>query len=197
MPRPTMRGHGATMGRKRRDRAAGVFHVYTHCVWASKMLYRDDVDRSTFLRHLARVTEVVGWTCMAYCLMTSHYHLLLEVGDDVLPAGMHRLNLAHARDFNRRHRQRGHLQFAPYGADRIVDDGHLLDRFAYVVLNPVEAGICGTPEDWPWSSYSETIGSSERSFVDPSLVLGCFEDAGEPAAELERYVLRQLPGDRP
>src|SRR3954471_23014850 len=70
---------------KRRDASAGLFHVYTHCVWAAPALYRDDVDRLEFLRRLAQVTRITDWNCIAYCLMKTHYHLIVRVGDAVLP----------------------------------------------------------------------------------------------------------------
>lgn len=150
-----------------RDASAGIFHVYTHCVWAVPHLYRDDVDRIEFLRQLARVTSKTGWTCIAYCLMTSHYHLIVGVGDGVLPTAMHSLNLSYARHHNRRHGLRGHVQFQRYGSRRIDDPGDLLEGFRYVVRNPVEAGLCSAPADWPWSSYGGTVGVGELSaFVD-------------------------------
>jgi putative transposase len=171
---------------KRRDLAAGIFHVYTHCVWAARWLYRDDLDRTTFIRSLAGVTGVVGWKCIAMCLMGSHYHLILEVEDGVLATGMHRLNLAYARHFNRRYAQRGHVLFDRYGADRIRNDAHLLDRYAYVALNPVRAGICSRAESWPWSSYADAIGLERRfSFIDPARVL---TDRFDPQVWLRRYV---------
>lgn len=61
-----------TMPRPPRDTAAGLFHIYTHCVWVTPELYRDDVDRLEFLRHLALVSSRPGWTCIAFCLMGSH-----------------------------------------------------------------------------------------------------------------------------
>ncbi|HXR12570.1 MAG TPA: transposase [Gaiellaceae bacterium] len=133
------------MPRVPRDTRAGIFHVYTHCVWVTPELYRDDADRSEFLRGLARITAEHRWTCIAYCLMKSHYHLIVEVADDVLPAAMHALNLPYARNFNRRYGLRGHLQSSPYGSRRIANDDDLLNRFAYVAYNPVEAGLCTTP----------------------------------------------------
>jgi hypothetical protein len=125
--------------------------------------------------------------------MGSHYHLILEVEDEVMSRGMHRLNLAYARDFNRRHGLRGHLQFAPYGADRIDSDGKLLDRFAYVALNPLRAGLCRRPEDWPWSSYAETVGRRPAgTIVDPSRLLAQFAAEPDPREALRRYVAAQL-----
>jgi hypothetical protein len=52
----------------------------------------------------------------------------------------------------------------------------LLGTFAYVANNPVEAGLCESPADWPWSSYAATVGLGELpTFVDPARVLACFD----------------------
>jgi putative transposase len=173
-----------------RDIAAGRFHIYTHCVWAVAAHFKDDIDRVGFLRRLAHVCAKSGWRCVAFCLMTSHYHLIVEVNDGVLPIAMHRLNLGYSRDHNRRHSLRGHAQFRRYGSRRIVDDADLLGVFKYIALNPVEAGICERPADWPWSTYSGTIGLAEaHSFVDPSPLLACFPwPAVDPRAALRRLV---------
>jgi len=178
------------MPRKNRDTAAGTFHVFTHCVWAVPRLYRDSTDRLEFLRHLARIGGTTGWTCIAYCLMTSHYHLIVDAGDGVLPTAMHGLNLRYAKHHNRRYGLRGHVQFARYGARRLADDGELLRAFAYVVNNPVEAGLCESADEWRWSTYRGTIGMEELpSFVDPARILRCFPwPQVEPAAALRRYV---------
>jgi REP-associated tyrosine transposase len=153
-------------------------------------VFKDDVDRSTFLRHLARTTREVGWTCIAFCLLQTHYHLILEVDTGVMPRGMFMLNLAYARDFNRRHGSRGHVQFRRYGSKRIQDDSQFLTAFRYVARNPVEARLYESPCDSPWSSYPGTVGMSEpSSFVDASRVLGCFADSIEHAtARLRRFV---------
>src|SRR6476620_2817562 len=90
------------MPRRNRDSAAGTFHVFTHCVWAAPRLYRDATDRIEFLRHLAVVGAKVGWTCVAYCLMDTHYHLIVDAGDGVLTTAMHGLNLRDARYHNLR-----------------------------------------------------------------------------------------------
>jgi putative transposase len=162
------------MPRPPRDTDAGIFHVYTHCVWGVPELYRDPVDRMEFLRHLARICAMPGWTCMSYCLMRSHYHLIVEVDADVLPMAMHSLNLAYAKAFNDRYDLRGHVQFDRYGARRIDGDDDLLGRYAYVANNPVRAGLCDSAAEWHWSSYAGTVGlAPPQPFVDPAKVLGC------------------------
>jgi REP element-mobilizing transposase RayT len=52
-------------------------------------IYEDDVDREGFLDVLAEIVERYNWFCHAYCLMTDHYHLLIETVDGyTLPTRM-------------------------------------------------------------------------------------------------------------
>jgi putative transposase len=181
------------MAPRPRDKSAGLFHVYAHCVWAAPALYQDDVDRLEFLRRLAEVTRKIGWTCLGYCLMHSHYHLLVRVEDGVLPTAMHRLNLAYARHHNRRHGLRGHVQSWRYGSRRINDRYELAIAFAYIANNPVKAGLCSSPAAWPWSSYAGTVGATTElaSFLDTAEVLGAFRDTGiDCRAALRAFVER-------
>jgi REP element-mobilizing transposase RayT len=163
-----------------RDIAAGTFHVYSHCVYASAELFRDTGDRVTFLTQLARVTRRTAWTCVAFCLMGNHFHLIVRVEDGVLPKAMHALNLSYARGFNRRHGLKGHVMFARYGAKRIRTDASLAMRFRYVVRNPVRAGLCASPQDWPWSSYAGTAGLRQQfSFVDDRSIKALYSSLAE------------------
>jgi REP element-mobilizing transposase RayT len=149
-----------------------MFHVYTHCVWASQWLFRDDIDRLAFKRELARATAKAGWTCIGYCLMRSHYHLLVEVDAGVLPRAMHTLNFRYACQYNIRHAMRGHVFGARYDSPRIPDAEQLLRAYRYVMRNPVEKSLCSAPEDWEWSSHAGTIGLREaEEFVDATAVL--------------------------
>lgn len=194
-----MQGHWRTphavgivgeMPRPMRDVYAGFFHVWTHSVWAADALFRDDTDRFVFLRELVRAIQKARWKCLAFCLMNTHYHLVLEVDDGALPFGMHALNFRYACGYNQRHEMKGHVHGSRYGARRLGDDAALLDGFRYVARNPVEAMLCATPEGWPWSSYAGTIGLADpHSFVDARKVLACFSGSPEHRiAELRRRV---------
>ena len=134
--------------------------------------YVDDVDRLTWIRLLVRVRDRHGWRVLAFCQMTTHVHLLLDVRDASLPAGMEYLNREYSRDFNARHGRSGHLVRKRYGSRRVQGARDLLGAFAYVSLNPVEAGVCNRPEDWRWSSYATTVGlTRDFPFVDARMVL--------------------------
>lgn len=42
-------------------------------------------------------------------------------------------------------------------------ESYLLELARYVVLNPVRAGMCALPQDWPWSRQRVTMGTTARS----------------------------------
>jgi REP element-mobilizing transposase RayT len=177
------------MAHQLRDTSAGTFHVWTHCVWAAEAHFRDDSDRLEFLRHLARVTAKTEWRCIGFCLMRTHYHLVVEVADGVLPAGMQALNHAYASQFNRRHGLRGHVQSRRYGSRRIGNTDDLIETYSYAMNNPVEAGLCSTASIWPWSSFRGTLGlDGPSSFVDDGPILGCFRSELDARVALRRAV---------
>lgn len=177
------------MAHQKRDVSAGMFHVWAHCVWAAEAHFRDDRDRLEFLRRLARVTVESGWRCMGFCLMGTHYHLVLEVEDGMLPVAMQSLNHGYACQFNRRHGRRGHVQSRRYGSRRISDPDDLIRTYAYAANNPVEAGLCTRASAWPWSSFRGTVGlEPASSFVDDGPILGCFRLELDPRSALLRAV---------
>ena len=171
------------MPRKPRATAAGVYHLSCTSTRPDPF-FRDGFDRVSFVSNLARTSELEDWTCVAVCLMTTHYHLIVDAGHAALPSAMKRLNWHYVMGFNRRHGRRGHHVGRKFSAVYVESDRQLLAAYRYVIRNPVRAGICGLPQDWPWSSYAPAVGLAEGfEFVDPSLVLGQFGGAPDIAAE--------------
>ncbi len=114
------------------------------------LIYSDDVDRERFFRLLTNVTERFSWRCLAWCLLGTHYHLLVEAGLEQVSAGMHRLNGIYAQGFNRRHGRRGHLFEERFSAWIVNDDPHLEATLRYILENPMKAGLCRDSRDWFW-----------------------------------------------
>jgi putative transposase len=125
---------------------------------AQAAIFLDDDDRDRFLRKLARVVKRYEWLCHAYCLMGNHFHLVIETPRPSLAAGMQHLNGVYAQAFNQRHGLVGHVFGGRFKAVLVEREGHLLRLAAYVVCNPVRAGLCADPADWVYSSYRATAG---------------------------------------
>ncbi len=97
------------------------------------------------------------WRCHAYCLMTNHYHLLLQAPGGDLSAGMKTIGVGYAVMFNKVYGRFGHVFQGRFKASQVETDEHALELARYIALNPVRAGIVERPEHWPWSSYSATV----------------------------------------
>ncbi|MEX2612039.1 MAG: transposase [Gaiellaceae bacterium] len=140
------------MGRVQRTSLPdGYFHVVSRGVAAGGPIFVDDDDRDVFVQLVRRVTRRHRWTCHAFCLMGSHYHLVVDSRCASLSSGIHRLNWLYARYFNGRRGRFGHV-FAERFSTRVIEsEQYLHEACAYVLLNPVKAGLCDRVEDWPWS----------------------------------------------
>ena len=151
---------------------AGIYHVNTRGAGPAP-IFLDDEDRTMFCVQLVRTIVRMEWVCRAFCFMTTHYHLLLDVPTDTLSDGMQRLNGLYARAFNARHGRSGHLFGERYHDTPVETEEHLLQAVRYIVRNPVEAGLCRAPLDWYWSSYRDAIGAADEfPFVDSSMFNG-------------------------
>lgn len=186
--------HGRVVARKQRGAIVpGIYHVTRRSAGPIAM-FRDDIDRTGFCNHLNRVVTRFDWVCHSFCLMTTHYHLLVSVEQDALQPGMHALNGPYAQAFNLRHGRNGHLRGSPYGARLIADDDDLLGVVRYIALNPVRGGLCAHPADWVWSSYPQTAGYSASGFpfVTSELILGCLNDNSTRSRQLLRLLVESL-----
>jgi hypothetical protein len=96
------------------------------------------------------------------------------------------LNRLYAAYHNKRYQFSGHCFDGPYQAYPQASPLLLLRTVAYVFLNPVDAGLCAYPEDYPWScykSYTEDHASS-LVHVDPAGLLAQVSDDPRLAWEL-------------
>ncbi len=147
-----------------------MFHVFARGN-DKRLIYRDDVDRHTYLRMLRATAKQRRWRMFAYCLMENHVHLLVETPEANLGQGIQRLHSLYAREFNSRHRRSGHLFQGRYGAVPIKTDGQLWTVAMYIAMNPVTAGLCAEPEEWRWSSHSAVMSGSAHDWLNvPRLV---------------------------
>jgi REP element-mobilizing transposase RayT len=73
------------------EEPGGIYHVISRGNNRGR-LYWDELDREVFLARLSRVAQKYGWAGLAYCLMTNHFHLVVQILDGGLSAGMQELN---------------------------------------------------------------------------------------------------------
>jgi putative transposase len=183
------------VARKLREEVeGGVFHVYARGN-DKRVVFRDDVDRRMYCRVLRSAVEDCHWRLLAYCLMDNHIHLLIETPRANLGDGMRWLHGTYGGGFNKRHGRSGHVFQGRYGSVRIKTDAQLWAAAVYIAMNPVEAGLCRAPEDWPWSSHSMVLSGTAPDWIDVPHLLEYFAAAGGDGRR--RYAELFLKGQTP
>ena len=130
--------------------AYGVWHVTTRGV-ERRRVFLDRGDARAFLRLLNRAVSALELDVHALCLMPNHYHLVVESRRESLSRALHRVNGVYAETFNEKYGRSGHLWGDRFALWQIRQDDHLGSACAYVLANPVRAGLCQDVTDWPWS----------------------------------------------
>jgi REP element-mobilizing transposase RayT len=130
-------------------------------------IFLDEADRERFLEMLGKACAKTGWEVHAYCLMSNHWHAVVETPQPNLAVGMRWLLGSYTQSFNRRHQQWGHLFGGRYKA-QLVDErsgGYLVQACNYVHLNPQRAGLIGPEaplQSYRWSSYPAYLNPGLR-----------------------------------
>jgi putative transposase len=167
--------------RPRIEVEGGIFHVASRAV-DSAFAYRGVKDREDFLDFLWTTVGTYEWRCQSYCLMGTHYHLVVQTPNANLAAGMQTLNGRYAQRFNWRYERRGHLFGGRFLSVHVQEEEHLMAAHRYVARNPVRAGLCVHPGNWEWSSFRALAGLEPPPiFLDVKGALASFAGTGKPA----------------
>ena len=130
-------------------------------------IFQSDKDRELFLETLDQACEKTDWQVHAWCLMSNHFHLVIETPRANLVEGMKWLLGIYTMRYNRRQKEFGHLFSGRYKA-LMVDgsgNGYLKTACDYVHLNPVRAKLLGAEEpleQFRWSSYRWYLAAPSR-----------------------------------
>jgi putative transposase len=177
-----------------------VFHVLNRGVGRMR-LFNKDGEYEAFEQVLIGTLEPRPMRVCAYCVMPTHWHMVLwprEDGD--LAAFMQRLTITHARWWQE-HRRRvgtGHIYQGRYKSFPVQSDEHFLTVCRYVERNALRAGLVRRAEDWRWGSLwrreqsadpPEMLWPPDRWPTPPPRNWVTAVNRAETAAELE--ALRQ------
>ena len=146
------------MARPLRIECSGAIYHVTSRGDRREEIYLDDEDRRLWLEIFGAVCERFNWRCHARCLMSNHYHIVVETVDGNLSKGMRQLNGVCTQTHNRRLNRVGHFYQGRFKGILVDKESYLLELSRYVVLNLLRAKMVDQLNQWRWSSYRSMIG---------------------------------------
>jgi len=150
------------MSRPLRVEYAGAFYHVINRGNGGDVIFKSIRDRNRFLSYLGKASERFSIRIHAYCLMSNHYHLLVETPEPNLSRAVQWINVSYAAYFNRKRDRHGHLFQGRFKAILVQADEYLKQLSRYIHLNPVRAGLVGKPRDYTWSSYPAFAGKIKK-----------------------------------
>ena len=181
------------MPRKPRIHFPGALYHVTLRGNARQDIFFEDADRYRFYLLLQGVIERFGCRVHAFCLMTNHVHLAIQVGEIPLSRIMQNLSFRYTRWVNWRRNRSGHLFQGRYKSVLVDADAYLLQMVGYLHLNPIRAGIAADPEDYRWSSHRAYLGREQIPWLTVDPVLSQFSASLPKARKLfEAFVADRL-----
>lgn len=158
----------------------GFYHVTLRGNHQQPVFFRD-ADRLLLDSIIADAIDALDARVHAYCWMTNHIHMLVQVSDQPLGRVIHRIASRYARKVQARLRTTGHLFERRYHGVLVDSDRYLLAVVRYIHLNPVEAALVDRPCRYRWSSHRAYLGMSVCDWLTTSHVLATIA-AGRQAA---------------
>ena len=125
-------------------------------------IFTTDEDRGIFVDLLKESVELWNIKVAAYCLLSTHYHLLVQTPDANLSRCMRHINGVYTQRFNREHTSDGQLFRGRYKAIVIDADSYLLEVLRYIHRNPLRAGLVENLDEYPWSSHRGYVSSAKE-----------------------------------
>jgi len=112
-----------------------------------------DLDKNQFLDFLAETSQKMKIPVYAYCIMTNHYHLVLQNTNGKMWQLMRHLDGNYGSYYRKRYGGKGYVFQDRYRSTLIQDEAYLKISIAYLLLNPMRAGMTRKLEEYTWSSF--------------------------------------------
>jgi len=161
------------MGRPLRIEYPGAFYHVTSRGNERRAIFLNQKNYERMIGYLESATERYGAQIHCFCLMSNHYHLLLETPRGNLRQILHHLNTSYTNYFNAKTGRVGHLFQGRYRAILVDKDTYAMELSRYIHLNPVRAHMVKDPLLYPWSSYQDYAGDRKGwDWVKTEWILG-------------------------
>lgn len=158
-------------------------------------IFQGKGDYLCFIDLLKETAEMWSLRVGAYCLMSSHYHLLIQTPDANLSRCMRHLNGVYTQRFNRSHLTDGQLLRGRYKSILVEAESYLLELVRYIHRNPLEAGVVDRLYKYPWSSHKGYLSVAKKwDWLHKDFVLSLFSnDKADSLKGYKAFISKETP----
>ncbi len=145
-----------------------------------RTIFNDAEDRENFLSRLGDNLEFCQAKCLAWALMSNHYHVLIQVDQKPLSKFMAPLLGGYASYYNRRHSRSGYVFQNRYQSILCDAENYLVELVRYIHLNPLRAGMVANLQEleyYPWTGHAGIYGRHYQPWHHVSQMLQFFSSS--------------------
>ncbi len=153
----------------------GLYHVILRGN-AGNAIFKEDQDYNHLCLLIQIGVERYSHRIHAFCFMTNHIHLAIQVAQIPLSKIMHNLAFRYTQWVNKRNNSTGHIFQGRYKAILVDAENYLLELVRYIHLNPVRAKLVTFPHEYNWSSHNVYLGREKLTWLSTNWVLSHFGD---------------------
>lgn len=153
--------------RPRKHSSTGYYHITNRGVGKARV-FNEGCDHAFFLECLRLAQQICSFKVLAYCVMTTHFHIVIKCNGPIPPSLFQSVGARFSAYYHKRHKCAGQIFQGRFRSEAIETEAHLLSAIRYVWRNPVKARLCVRLTDYPWSSYNY-LGKSD-DLVDNELL---------------------------
>ena len=161
------------------------YHLYNRGHNRQRIFF--ERENYSFFLHRLRKYLLPILDVVAYCLMPTHYHLLVLLKQADLSHQMQLFSISYTKAMNKRYERVGALFQGAFQAKYVGENDYLVHLSRYLHLNPVTTGLVEHPREWEFSSYREYVGLRNGTLPQTEIVLSQFPSIEAYGEFVESY----------
>ena len=160
-------------------------------------IFTEVKDYNAFIDLLKEIVNDYNVKVSAYCLMSNHYHLLVQTPDSNISRAMRHLNGVYTQRYNRVHHCDGQLFRGRYKAILVEADSYLLELLRYIHRNPLESNLIDNLQKYTWSSHKGYLSKAKKwDWLYKSFPLSLFsKDYAESIRLYKQFITQDIPDE--
>ena len=144
---------------------------------ARRTIFECSADHRQFLALLAREVRAGRIEVHAFCLLSTHYHLLIRSPEGQLSLALQRLQYLYVRWFNRTRGRDGPLFRGRFCSKPMQTEEQWFAAVRYIDNNPVEAKLADLPQDYELGSARAYSGKARHPWLNRMEIHAAIRDA--------------------